>query len=382
MNKDLKKIFNKAEEVGLTVSEKEEMRFNVLLYMEENPVRNVGLRRLIGWKDIKSLLLQPIIYKLKPMHVALIIALLFSGGTVVAAERALPGDVLYPVKVGVNEEVRSALTISSEAQAKWDARRAEKRLEEAEKLANSGQLNAENRANLEARFLAHAEAFKARAEKIEARLGAESSFRANSNFEAALKAHEQILTRLAERGEVDESEVLAVLGEVRARLNTMAANRANMEAAFRAEADGRFENAAQGVRRAAENKIREVSNFLARVEGSVSTEIYAEAKLELARAEAVVVRGDAEVSAESYGQAFASYQEAMRIAQKAKIVAVSEQRAEVRSNRSVDMERPNRADNANIEAGVDVNTRVRGPEARNNPERGNGSAGLRLDLGL
>jgi hypothetical protein len=52
-------------------------------------------------------------------------------GTSFAAEAALPGSPLYPVKVNVNEEVRAALALTPEAKADWDITRAERRLEEA-----------------------------------------------------------------------------------------------------------------------------------------------------------------------------------------------------------------------------------------------------------
>jgi len=59
------------------------------------------------------------------------------GGVSYAAEGAVPGDALYPIKVGINEEVRDIVALTPEAKADWESRLVERRLEEAEKLAEA-----------------------------------------------------------------------------------------------------------------------------------------------------------------------------------------------------------------------------------------------------
>src|SRR5688500_13589881 len=93
------------------------------------------------------------------MAIALVIALLLTGGASVAADQALPGDTLYPFKVHVNEQVSGWVAVSDEARAELDAWRAGRRLAEAEELVVKNRIDAETRADLEARFDAHAEKF-------------------------------------------------------------------------------------------------------------------------------------------------------------------------------------------------------------------------------
>ena len=50
--------------------------------------------------------------------VAAVLIVMVSSGTVAAAESALPGDILYPVKVHVTEEVRVAFAPTPQARAK------------------------------------------------------------------------------------------------------------------------------------------------------------------------------------------------------------------------------------------------------------------------
>lgn len=68
------------------------------------------------------------------MPLALLLLLIVGGGTGVVAEKALPGDVLYPVKIHVNENIQSALAVTAQGDAEVAIKQATRRLEEVEKL--------------------------------------------------------------------------------------------------------------------------------------------------------------------------------------------------------------------------------------------------------
>lgn len=338
MDKDLENIFDKAKQIKLLPKESDKMRAGLELFIEKHPVRNPYVTRHILQERSRSnvslmeiLMLKPLINKLQPMTIMLIIALLLGGGTSFAAEGALPGDVLYPIKVSINEEVRSFVAFSDNSQAKWDARRAERRLEEAEKLAAEGRLNTETRVQIESRFENHAKAFQKSVEKLESKQDTQSSLEISSNFEASLKAHEQVLVNIAREKMVARGpiEVNALLLEVRARLNTTEEIRSKAEVKVSSETNGEFKTAAEGKLGAAENKIREVRDFISRVKVSVSANANAQAETQLKVAENIVVRGKAEMTAETYGKAFASFQEAIRVAQEAKLLVETEERIKI-----------------------------------------------------
>ena len=158
------------------------------------------------------------------MMVGLLIAIMATFGTGAAAEHALPGDLLYPVKIGVNEEVRSVLAFSEDAKAEWELLRSERRLEEAEQLAASNRFTSETRAKVEANFDRHAEKVNERIEKFENEGKTDAAANLSSNFEVSLKTHEQILSKL------DGEEVSKFLPKLRARKNEAATLRADAEA--------------------------------------------------------------------------------------------------------------------------------------------------------
>ncbi|OGM99781.1 MAG: hypothetical protein A3B91_02210 [Candidatus Yanofskybacteria bacterium RIFCSPHIGHO2_02_FULL_41_29] len=167
--------------------------FAILKVSEQNRGSSIGLKP-IGTKFSFS----------SVMAVLLIISVLVGGGVAVGAERALPGDILYPIKVDVTEEVRGWMSVSEEAKADWELRRVQRRLEEAEEMASEGSLDADAGARIEANFDDHAQRVMARVEKFKNKENFNAAASVSLNFETALKAHEKILSRLAEtRGDVE-----------------------------------------------------------------------------------------------------------------------------------------------------------------------------------
>jgi hypothetical protein len=311
------------------------------------------------------------------MPIAIIaIAVLIGGGTSFAAEGALPGDTLYPIKVGINEEVRAWIALSSEAQARLDARLAERRLEEAERLAAQGRLDAEARADLEARFAAHAEAFADRAAQIEETQGAESAFALHSNFEASLAAHEDILARLAADEEASvRTHIGPLLIRVRTELAERTSARANAEAEVSAEGGARFESAAEGALRAAKNALSEATTFVARAEGGVDASVYTSARAKLTDAESAIARGEAHMEAEAYSEAFVAFQTAIRLAHQAQLL--------VSAQMDVNLEVRVPSIDTRVESNLNTETRV---ETNTETDSGTGStdagAGLRVNVGI
>lgn len=91
---------------------------------------------------------------------ALALVVLTGGGMSYAAEQALPGDLLYPVKVSVNEEVRRVFHHSEDARVAYDIRRANSRLSEVEQLALRGEISQAAWSDISENLDAHIEDLK------------------------------------------------------------------------------------------------------------------------------------------------------------------------------------------------------------------------------
>lgn len=77
---------------------------------------------------------------MKTMSMAVLALVLVGGGTTFAAQQSLPGDLLYPVKIGFNDEVRAALALNANAEAELQTDLFEERVKEATQLQAEGRL--------------------------------------------------------------------------------------------------------------------------------------------------------------------------------------------------------------------------------------------------
>lgn len=129
-----------------TLSEDERARMRALLaeYAAWKPVRSAPIPPAAGFFERTR---RPF----AALAGAFATLLLVTGGVSYAAEGALPGDLLYGVKVGVTESLMTALTPAGDAQADWQIEIAERRLHEAAELAHAGRLSTSTEAALAAR---------------------------------------------------------------------------------------------------------------------------------------------------------------------------------------------------------------------------------------
>ena len=111
MNKPLRNIQNEAYRIRLSEHEKAHMRAH--------------LRTLTGARPVSS----PYFFFAPrfAMTFAVFLILIVGTSTTYAAQGALPGNILYPVKI-FNENVQGALAISPEAQVSFNTSVAQERL--------------------------------------------------------------------------------------------------------------------------------------------------------------------------------------------------------------------------------------------------------------
>ncbi len=124
------------------------------------------------------------------------VILLVSGGTINASRGALPGDLLYSIKVSVKEPVQELLAFSNKAKASLAAEFATARLEEAETLAVQGRLDIEKLKMAQESFVAKVNAFDETVTPPEAEV--------RQDFDAALEAHSHILSAIENSRTDDE----------------------------------------------------------------------------------------------------------------------------------------------------------------------------------
>lgn len=313
------KLFRQLRKIKLTKPEKEDIRGVLLSFLKSNPVRNhVDIRH-----NIQKVTFLKIFLTSKPMIATLIAAILlaFGGGTAVAAENALPGDLLYPIKVKVNEEARIALASTAEAKVALEAKFAERRLAEAEKLAEGGKLTTSTSQMLANKFKEFSNKAEDRLDKLQkaGKLTEEQVQRLKENFEVAIKVHDEVLSRIQEK-EQERENLKEVVDSLHEQASSTMKDRIEHEwELLKNNASTTLKTVADNRKNAAQNKISEVEKFIKDNADKVSVENNNEAVKKLAEAKKVLAEGDKAYAEAKYGEAIIKYSEAHRKAGEAKM---------------------------------------------------------------
>lgn len=90
--------------------------------------------------------------------VVLLAVIVVGAGASYAAERSLPGDALYSMKLNINEPIVKAFAYSSQEKAEVEVKFAGKRLEEAQKLNAQNRLDVGTSKSIAEKFKSHADA--------------------------------------------------------------------------------------------------------------------------------------------------------------------------------------------------------------------------------
>lgn len=204
--------------VRLSPDERSHMERVLSEYMALKPVR---VERMPRRGVVSHMALVLFVMRRRLVPAALIAALFVGGGVSYAAEGALPGDFLYPVKVSFNEEVRGSFAVTPEARAVWNTKRVERRLKEAVELASSGALTPEAGADLALRLETQAVAASHALDALEER-HSDDVLAVTADFDAALSSHGNLLDALADAGEGIRRQARVIANIARAQVRTLA----------------------------------------------------------------------------------------------------------------------------------------------------------------
>ncbi len=244
MNEFFNNLKNEARKEKLSQNEKQYMRMALYDAMKRSPVYVTEEVQVISTRRIKSSYVW-----FSPQFAMPVIAFLIVGlgaGTAFASQGALPGDALYAVKINVTEPAVGALAISDEAKAEWHAQVAQTRLEEAEKLAVAGKLDATTSAQIAANFDEHRSAAQTLAQKVENE-DPGSGADLEAQFDSSLDAHDAILARVGDNGSTSGEYAHEVAAHVRENGKfTLALAVADTEDSYAGDLSNQDSNQAQG----------------------------------------------------------------------------------------------------------------------------------------
>src|SRR3989338_1703285 len=352
------KIFKEIYKIKLEGSEKARIKMGIVNFMVRNQAPN-------RYQSHRSNILTLFKFnQIKNMPILLALAILLSVGTSVAAQSSLPGDPLYPVKINFNEEVRSWFAISKKAKANFNTELAAARLEEASQLAAENKLDAKTAAEVKANFKARTDAANRFIIELKTDGDTQAAAEALADLGSALEAHAQVLAQLSASGATKaeiKQKVEEIRTEIRKEINANNSVNADVKIKISADNSADMQTAVENKIASVENKIEGVSAFIEAKEENVEASVIANANAKLDAASALIIQAEADIAAKDYGKAFVKAQEAMKMAQEAKLIVATNNKIELKLRTEM-----NKGDENRASASFDAKTRTN----------------IKLDLGL
>jgi hypothetical protein len=134
------------------------------------------------------------------------------GGTSVLARFSLPGDLLYPVKINLNEKVESFTATTPEQKALVEVGHIDTRLLEAEKLQTSSNLSDVAKTAIETQFKSDLGDAMVRVGKLDNSGKSDEAQKIEVKIENSLQKHKEIVGRILEK---KKQEIVPVAVEMK-----------------------------------------------------------------------------------------------------------------------------------------------------------------------
>lgn len=255
-------LVDRAKEVSLTERERSKLFMSVDGFVERNPVpikkaiqvEKEKAKQEAGESFFKKKIQAPKLGESRPVkspftygkdlfalvyaHQAkgvqfaavMLVVVLFGAGTSFAAQGSLPGDILYPIKVNVNEEIKSVF-LSGVSRSKYEVVRVENRIAEVKELAERGELPEKVRTKVATKLNSHLSQVREDLAVLTNQGDLQDAFEISNDLEATLQDGEVALVETAHTDtNTDNSEEIAFAQDlVRDSIESSEAARVDVE---------------------------------------------------------------------------------------------------------------------------------------------------------
>lgn len=319
-NEQFNDYVSRLSEVKLSQSARTRIAGSLREYASFHPVRVTKQNRFIQQVPVVGPIIHFIKHPKSFMPALLITFMLLAGGsTSLAAQSTLPGDLLYPIKVDVNEKIVSAFALSDGAQASLQAKLAQERLEEAETLAAAGKLDADLSALLAAHIKSHEAKAEALSEKLEQHGDLKTSANVRATLEGTFRSYADVLSNL--NVHVSGNNGVSLIGDINTYLTTH--GDADHTASTSSDLSVELKTSIADTVAYADTAITRSQKSLEKIKGSVSAGAYAQMEAKLNSAIAAHTEATAALTAADYEEAYAEARTAIRLATQVETMAAS-----------------------------------------------------------
>jgi len=233
---------------------------------------------------------------------AFVLVIVVGTSTSFAAEKSIPGDALYAIKVSINEPVRVALAVSPKSKATVATELVQRRLEEATQLAVEKKLTHEDSVSLAARIQTSVRASEDAAGILETAGDHEAALEARSDLESKLVANTQVMQLIAAQETLQQdTHVSDFLGVVASTTRIVAAARQHSEVSI---VEATTTERRQGINKSSKRNLQEAAHNLVNLSDSSSTVLVVEAQASIDIGQQALAQAedtdDATVAAHTY----------------------------------------------------------------------------------
>jgi len=321
-DQDMKKVFSKSHEVSLSPEERAHARAAVMNFVVKNPLTFQPVQgQQPRWVFFASMLAARPVAKYATLAVVSLMTVVFFGaGVSVAANNALPGEFLYSVKTEFTERLVRLAIIDDSAKANYDISLLQKRLQEAEQISSKNRLDALTSNRVQALVSIHIADAKSGIRKIKQQQGVGAGLVQDTELQASLNAHAEVLGALSQKttpGEAEGIKSLAVSIDDQAA--TMREEQQDERIELFAKDAATVRDSANIAMQKAQSLQVQVAAFIESKKADVSVSTYKKAMTDLDSVTIMVLDGKAALEAGDYNNAFILLQNAVGTAKQIKI---------------------------------------------------------------
>ncbi len=185
--KEINYFKNKFDKISLSKAEKAAGRDAFMQFIQKNPLPQQA-SKTFGERLSRFLMLSR-----RPLATAfatLTVFIMFGTGVTYAAQDSMPGELLYPIKIHVNEPVEGFFNFSPKSKAEWELDKMNRRLNELEGLKEQGPLDMKTKFQIKQQLDMNAQIFENHLKDLQSEGDAESEMEIRNQFQTLFEDHE------------------------------------------------------------------------------------------------------------------------------------------------------------------------------------------------
>ncbi len=200
METKIDNLIKKIKKIKMTPEEKTAIFFKVETFISNNPIKQKNKFQISPYFSKNNF-----IKITKIFSTGMLLMVLGVGGLSYSSASALPGNLLYPIKVNVKEKIEEKLVFTPEKKVELGKKRIETRFTEVESLIKNKKITSEDLIKIESKVKIEKEKIEEKLNEIEEK-NPEKINDKKEDLENKIKEHQEKITQLIKENTEETSE--------------------------------------------------------------------------------------------------------------------------------------------------------------------------------